>query len=392
MVLECRSCTQRFAVPPEMRQGFLDRVLTEQELLARLRNASLARLGGEYRAHLLPNPPGRSSRRSRSHRGGVPAAGAQVPPRHLDRPRRRGAVREIIEARECLSNPDRRISYDRSIGIVRRTPGLRPDRTSNTETVFWVPPTPSDLTWNPSPIGRERGFRRRTGRREQRKASPGFRMTRSSQRSIPGFTSIPVPVTIPIVPAVPLLFLRALRRRAQGSGWPRSVPQSAAGGCVASSAGAGGCRSLAPQQEALSVLQSAGVFPLQEAACPRRLGGGVPSSTWGGVPSSTGGAVGSSTGGWVGSSIGMGVGSSIGTGVGSSTGAGGCSCTGGASDSCWRSRGGRAGAAARPAPARAARRGLRGSQRHRRSGSQRGETGQPFAWTALICSSMNRCY
>ncbi|HZA91069.1 MAG TPA: hypothetical protein VE420_00450, partial [Gemmatimonadales bacterium] len=24
MVLECRSCTQRFAVPPEMRQAFLD--------------------------------------------------------------------------------------------------------------------------------------------------------------------------------------------------------------------------------------------------------------------------------------------------------------------------------------------------------------------------------
>ena len=47
MVLECRACMQRFAVPPEMRQSFLDQVLTEQELLARLRNTSLARIGGD---------------------------------------------------------------------------------------------------------------------------------------------------------------------------------------------------------------------------------------------------------------------------------------------------------------------------------------------------------
>jgi hypothetical protein len=36
-------------------------------------------------------------------------------------------MREIIEARECLSDPARRLQYDRSIGIVRRTPGLRPE-------------------------------------------------------------------------------------------------------------------------------------------------------------------------------------------------------------------------------------------------------------------------
>ena len=34
-------------------------------------------------------------------------------------------MREIIEARECLGDPERRLNYDRSIGIVRRTPGLR---------------------------------------------------------------------------------------------------------------------------------------------------------------------------------------------------------------------------------------------------------------------------
>ena len=36
-------------------------------------------------------------------------------------------MREIIEAREVLSDPQRRLKYDRSIGFVRRTPGLRPE-------------------------------------------------------------------------------------------------------------------------------------------------------------------------------------------------------------------------------------------------------------------------
>jgi hypothetical protein len=34
-------------------------------------------------------------------------------------------MREILEARECLTDPERRLAYDRSIGIVRRPPGLR---------------------------------------------------------------------------------------------------------------------------------------------------------------------------------------------------------------------------------------------------------------------------
>jgi hypothetical protein len=36
-------------------------------------------------------------------------------------------MREIIEARECLTDPERRLRYDRSIGIARRQPGLRPE-------------------------------------------------------------------------------------------------------------------------------------------------------------------------------------------------------------------------------------------------------------------------
>jgi hypothetical protein len=36
-------------------------------------------------------------------------------------------MREILEARECLSDPERRLRYDRSIGIVRHPPGFRAD-------------------------------------------------------------------------------------------------------------------------------------------------------------------------------------------------------------------------------------------------------------------------
>src|SRR5688500_20382851 len=41
MVLESRSCTQRLAVHAQMRQSFLDQVLTDPELLARQPNATV---------------------------------------------------------------------------------------------------------------------------------------------------------------------------------------------------------------------------------------------------------------------------------------------------------------------------------------------------------------
>jgi hypothetical protein len=128
MVLECRACTQRFAVPPDMRQTFLDQVLTEQELLARLRNAGLARLGRDsdkrtYYQTLQVDPSADPEV--------IEAAFRRLALKyHPDTSTDVAAsvrMREIIEARECLSDPDRRLRYDRSIGIVRRTPGLRPE-------------------------------------------------------------------------------------------------------------------------------------------------------------------------------------------------------------------------------------------------------------------------
>ena len=127
MVLECRSCTQRFAVPPEMRQAFLDQVLTEPELLARLRNANLTSIGntGErtYYQTLQVDPAADPEVIEAAFR----RLALKYHPDTSSDPEASERMREIIEARECLSDPNRRLSYDRSIGIVRRPPGLRPE-------------------------------------------------------------------------------------------------------------------------------------------------------------------------------------------------------------------------------------------------------------------------
>jgi hypothetical protein len=127
MVLECRSCTQRFSVPPDLRQSFLDQLLTEPELIARLRNSNLAQIGDSanrtYYQTLQVDPSADPEV--------IEAAFRRLALKfHPDTSTESDAavrMREIIEARECLSDPERRLSYDRSIGIVRRKPGLRPE-------------------------------------------------------------------------------------------------------------------------------------------------------------------------------------------------------------------------------------------------------------------------
>jgi hypothetical protein len=127
MVVECRSCTQRFAVPPEMRQTFLDQLMTEPEMVARLRNVSLARLGDKeqrtYYQILQVDPAADPEVIEAAFR----RLALKYHPDTSTDPESSARMREIIEARECLSDEDRRLSYDRSIGIVRRRPGLRPE-------------------------------------------------------------------------------------------------------------------------------------------------------------------------------------------------------------------------------------------------------------------------
>ncbi len=110
-----------------MRQSFLDQVLTEPELLARLRNATIAAIGdnGErtYYQTLQVDPAADPEVIEAAFR----RLALKYHPDTSSDPDASVRMREIIEARECLSDPARRLKYDRSIGIVRRTPGLRPE-------------------------------------------------------------------------------------------------------------------------------------------------------------------------------------------------------------------------------------------------------------------------
>ena len=259
-------------------------------------------------------------------------------------------------------------------------------RTSNTETVFWVPPTPSDLTLTPLPSHGE-GL-----------SSPDW-----SPGAAEGFTRIPYDTVIATL-------YSWSPRRSRSRSRSRLFPRSRSSSGVSSTSGAGvGIRSV-PQRG------------LGRLFCRRRprLAAALPPQ-----PGQVGAGAGSPAGGAVGSPVGGGV-SSAGGGVPSSTSEAasprrpGAACPrprvgrsvlrqeagsvlrsvwvsvprlgpalaprpgpaaalapGGASDSCWRSRGGRA-AAARPAPARAARRGSGIVNATDEAAGQRGET-----WTAV---------
>jgi hypothetical protein len=127
LVIECRSCTQRFAVPADMRETFLGNVLTEQEMLARLRNTAVTGIStGRERTYyqtLQVDPSADPEVIEAAFR----RLALKYHPDTSTDPDASVRMREIIEARECLSDADRRLSYDRSIGIVRRPPGLRPE-------------------------------------------------------------------------------------------------------------------------------------------------------------------------------------------------------------------------------------------------------------------------
>ncbi len=132
LVLECRSCTQRFAVPPDMRQAIVDQVLSEEEMVARLRASGgmpqIAENGSGKRTlyqTLQVDPSADPEVIEAAFR----RLALKYHPDTSTDPEASFRMREILEARECLSHPDRRLAYDRSIGIVRRPSGagLRPE-------------------------------------------------------------------------------------------------------------------------------------------------------------------------------------------------------------------------------------------------------------------------
>lgn len=129
LVIECRTCTQRFAVPPDMRETLLDKLMTEPELLARLRSAGMPGLSaGEgnkrtYYQILQVDPAADPEVIDAAFRR---LARKYHPDTSTD-PDASERMREILEARDCLSDEDKRLHYDRTIGIARRPVGLRPE-------------------------------------------------------------------------------------------------------------------------------------------------------------------------------------------------------------------------------------------------------------------------
>ncbi len=128
LVVECRTCNQRFAVPAEMREEFNTRILTEEEITARVRSLGGRALG----------PGGRAAGRTLYQTLQVDAA---ADPEIIDAAFRRLALkyhpdrstdpaaaermRELLEAKSVLSDPRRRRAYDSSIGIPYRPPAMR---------------------------------------------------------------------------------------------------------------------------------------------------------------------------------------------------------------------------------------------------------------------------
>ncbi len=133
-VVECRACGARFAVPADRREEFAARLLSHEELAARLR----AGLPGANR----PNgaaPPGPNGQVQPTHYQTLqvdPAADPDVIEAafrrlalkyHPDRSAVADAaarMRDILDAKAVLTDPDRRRAYDASLGIA---PSPRPD-------------------------------------------------------------------------------------------------------------------------------------------------------------------------------------------------------------------------------------------------------------------------
>ena len=128
LVVECRTCQQRFAVPAEMREEFQARILTEAQVQDRIRSLNGRGLGSGI---------GAAERTYYQIMQVDPAADPEVidaafrrlalkyhPDRSTD-PQAPERMRELLEAKSTLTDPARRRAYDRSIGITYRPPAMR---------------------------------------------------------------------------------------------------------------------------------------------------------------------------------------------------------------------------------------------------------------------------
>jgi curved DNA-binding protein CbpA len=108
-----------------MRDEMVQQLLTEQEMMARLRaNGALGVSAAIERTHyqvLQVDPAAEPEVIEAAFR----RLALKYHPDTSTDPNASERMRDILEAREILSDPQRRLSYDRSIGIARRPPAFR---------------------------------------------------------------------------------------------------------------------------------------------------------------------------------------------------------------------------------------------------------------------------
>ena len=140
-VMECKTCGARFGVPKAWEADLPRRLMTQDQLSARvreLRGSSVwngpyqpgqQRVGSDRTAYqVLQVDP-------MADQDVIEAAFKRLAlkshPDHHDGAEAGERMRELAAAREMLQTPERRLAYDRSIGLVRPADSYRADATSS---------------------------------------------------------------------------------------------------------------------------------------------------------------------------------------------------------------------------------------------------------------------
>lgn len=133
-VLECRACSVRFAIPPDMRQELQSRMISADRLADLAGQLPMASGNGAVTKEPVRTLYQVMQVDPYADPEVIEAAFKRLAMKyHPDRstlPDAAARMRELIEARDVLADPRKRRAYDASIGIepiVHRTVALRPE-------------------------------------------------------------------------------------------------------------------------------------------------------------------------------------------------------------------------------------------------------------------------
>ncbi|HEV2528291.1 MAG TPA: DnaJ domain-containing protein [Thermomicrobiales bacterium] len=142
-VMECRTCGARFGIPRSWGTDLSDRLMTQGQLAARIRELNAqttAGMAAQFQQQMGAQQGGGNGRRTAyqvlqvdpsADQDVIEAAFKRLALKaHPDRnegPEAQHRMRELTAARDLLGNPVRRQQYDRSIGIVRPASAYQPD-------------------------------------------------------------------------------------------------------------------------------------------------------------------------------------------------------------------------------------------------------------------------